>query len=88
MIGTVLKLLLAAFQAWPSIKSVFDEIVSAYVASELGKMKTENSDAIKKVVREHDQRDLEKVLGSPTAGKPSGDAGAVIVDPSQLQLPR
>lgn len=43
-------------------------------------MKKEGREAIRKSLDEHDQRNIEKIIGSPTAGKPSGDPGAVVVD--------
>lgn len=77
---TVVGLILAALKAIPALKDLFDEIASAWVAYSIASMKKELADAIVKATKEHDQRDLEKYIGSPRAGLPSGDKGAEIVD--------
>lgn len=78
MIATIFGTLLAIIKAIPAVKGMIDEFISFYVQNELSNMKKENFDAIRKAMDEHDQRELEKSAGSPTAGLPSGDSGAVI----------
>lgn len=75
---TVLSLLLAIFKAIPSLKSWWDEIVSAYIAQEIINMKKELSSAIQKAAN-GDQRNTETYMGSPRAGLPSGEPGSIIV---------
>jgi hypothetical protein len=75
-----LAALLAIFKAVPMIKSAFEDLISLYVNSQISSMKRENRDAIKKAIEKQDQRDLENIIGSPHAGKPSGHEGTTIVD--------
>lgn len=73
--ANVLAVLLAFFKALPILKTFWDGLVAAYIAREVSKMKKENVEAIRKAVDEHDQREIEKLLGSPKAGLPSGIPG-------------
>jgi UPF0716 family protein affecting phage T7 exclusion len=82
MISTILALL----KAVPIIDSWFQELLSAYITSRISSMKQENKDAIKAAF-EGDQREIEKALGDDKAGKPSGDAGASIIDHVPGELP-
>jgi hypothetical protein len=78
--ATILSLLLAFFKAVPALKSIWDDIVAAYVAQKIATMAQENRDAIAKAISTLDQRPIESELGSITAGKPSGDPGTEIRD--------
>ena len=75
----IFAIILAVIKAIPAIQSFVDSFIVFYTNSEIDKMSASNLAAIKKVLNDKDQRDLEKAIGSPTAGKPSGDAGAVIL---------
>lgn len=75
---TVFGLILAIIKAIPSIKSWWDEFAAWYVEHEIQSMKKELSNAIYEASH-GDQRNLEKYLGSPRAGLPSGEPGSVIV---------
>jgi len=71
-------LILAIIKAVPALKDLFDQFVSWYVDHEIQSMKKELSNAIYKA-SQGDQRNLEKFIGSPRAGLPSGEHGSVIV---------
>ena len=75
---TTFGLILAIIKAIPAIKDFFDQFVSWYVDHEIASMKAELSNAIYKS-SQGDQRNLEKYIGSPRAGLPSGEPGSVIV---------
>lgn len=79
-----LSILLAILKAIPSLKSWWDELTAAYIASEISSMKKENVDAINKAFKSFDQRAIEKALGSSREGVRSGVAGSTIID----DLPR
>lgn len=64
----------------PALKSWFDFFIAEYVKLEVEKMKKEHRDAIKYAIENHDQRPLEKAIGSPKSGKHSGHAGTDVVD--------
>ncbi len=76
----ILKIILALLQAVPSLKSVWDELVAAYIERQIATMKQQNRDAIRKAINEQDQRPIERAIGSPHAGEPSRIPGVVIVD--------
>jgi hypothetical protein len=77
--ASALALLLAIFKAIPALKSLWDELVAAYVQHEITAMNEELSNAIYQASH-GDQRNLEKYIGSPRAGKPSGEPNERIVD--------
>lgn len=79
-IASVIGFLTALFKAFPFLKEWFDELLVAYVNHSIDTMKDENRKALGKALNGRDQRDLEKAIGSPTAGKPSGDPGTIISD--------
>lgn len=72
--------LLAVIRALPIIKGWVDDFVAFYVDRQIAQMKRENLAAIRRVLMEQDQRDLEKVIGSPRAGEVSGDPNTQIRD--------
>jgi hypothetical protein len=75
-----MALLLSLIKAIPALRDIFERLVSLYIQSEISSMKSENLNAVRMAITEHDQRDLEKAIGSPTAGIASGDPGSVIID--------
>jgi hypothetical protein len=77
--------IIAIIKIIPAIKSAFDDLVAFYVRQEIAEMKAGNRAAIKKALEHHDQRDIEKQMGNPNAGGPSGVPGTVIRD--DLRLP-
>lgn len=77
--GWVLAIL-KAIAVIPVLVATFDEFVAWYVESRIAKMKVENREAIKKAIETNDQRPVENVIGSPSAGEPSGIPGSTIVD--------
>lgn len=79
-IATAIGLLTALFKAIPVLKEWFDDLITAYVNHSIDTMRKENREALGKALNGRDQRDLEKAIGSPTAGKPSGDPGTIISD--------
>ena len=46
-----------------------------YVTSQINKLHESDKEAIRKAIYEHDQRDLEKQIGSTRPGEPSGIGG-------------
>lgn len=62
----------AIVKAIPALKDLFDQIVAAYVSSQIQGMKQAHRDGIRKAVQEQDQRDLERAIGNPQAGEHSG----------------
>jgi hypothetical protein len=80
MISTILSIALAVFKAVPILKEVWDQLIALYISREIAAMKQENKDAIRKAMDEHDQRDIEKALGSKRAGEHSGSTDTVVVD--------
>jgi hypothetical protein len=78
--GQLVALLLSIFKAVPALKQLWDQLISAYIATQIETIKKEYREAIRKAIYEHDQRDLESAIGSPQSGKISGIPGAVVVD--------
>jgi len=76
---SVFSAILAVIKAIPALKSWWDEFAAWYVAHEIASMKKELSEAIY-AASKGDQRNLEKFIGSPRAGLPSGEHGSEIVD--------
>ena len=74
----VVSLLLAIFKAVPQLKDLFDKLMVAYLSYQENKIKEEIKDGIKKAIEQHDQRDLEKAMGSTKAGELSGNPNTTI----------
>jgi hypothetical protein len=74
-----LTALIALLKAVPAIKGWWDQLVVWYINREISSMREELQNAIYKISSAKDQRDLEKYLGSPRAGEPSGVSGSEIV---------
>lgn len=75
-----LRLLLALMVAIPTLKEWFDQLVAEYIRSQIETMKAENREAIREAFETHDQRPIEKVIGSEKAGEPSGLPGTEFRD--------
>lgn len=71
---------LAILKAIPILDSWFQSLMAFYIQTTIASMKQENLNAIKTAIQSHDQRPIETALGSSTAGKLSGDAGATVID--------
>lgn len=76
IIGTILAIL----NAIPILDSWFQQLTAAYAQAAIGRMKAENREAIRAALAAHDQREIEKTIGSPKAGEPSGIPGTEIRD--------
>jgi flagellar biosynthesis protein FliP len=83
----VISLLISIFTAVPALKQLWDQIIAAYIATQINTIKEEYKAAIRKAIYEHDQRDLEQAMGSAKSGEASGISGAVIVDDIGLPPP-
>lgn len=59
-------------KAIPVFDSWFQQLAALYVQSAIHSMQKENVDALRKAINEKDQRDLEKAIGNPNHGAPSG----------------
>ena len=75
-----LSAIVAIINLIPQLKAGFEALMAYYVQTQIASIKKEYSDAIRKAIDEHDQRDLERAIGSPRAGLPSGLNGTHIVD--------
>lgn len=76
----IISSIVALARAFPTVDKWLTELEKALGQARLGIWKKENKGDVDKIRTQHDQIDAEKDLGSPTAGKLSGDAGAVVVD--------
>jgi hypothetical protein len=76
----IISLLLALFRAIPILDKWFQTLMVEWFNRSVDKMQTENLAAIKKALSDYDQRELEKAIGNPNAGEPSGNPGSTIVD--------
>jgi len=77
---TVITAIIALLKAIPALKELWDEIAVAWLEWSIRTMKKELQDAVLKAVAEHNQIPLERFIGSPRAGLPSGEHGSEIVD--------
>jgi hypothetical protein len=82
-----IALLTSIFKAVPALKQLWDLFIATYIASQINTFNEETKAAIRKAIYDHDQRDLEKLIGSTKPGKASGVPGAVIVDDIGLLKP-
>lgn len=69
---------ISLIQSIPVLVDLVERFVALYVASRIGSMKKEHREGIKKALAEQDQRDLERAIGSPVAGLPSGVPGTEV----------
>lgn len=72
--------ILIILKAIPALKSLVDTFISWYVQTEIKGFKEDVRAGIRAAVHDHDQRDIEKAIGSTGAGEPSGIAGTEIRD--------
>jgi hypothetical protein len=72
--------IIAIIKAIPIIKEWFDKLWYQYLLIEHDSLLTKNREGVKKLVEKHDQRDIEKQIGSTKVGLPSGHADAVLFD--------
>lgn len=78
--GTAFATILAVLKAIPVLDSWFQQLVALYVSLQISNMKSENRDAVRKALEEHDQRDLEKATGnSQHSGEHSGETSSEII---------
>jgi hypothetical protein len=84
----MIETILAIANAIPIVDGWLQLLVKEYFKQRIESMRKENRDAIIKIGKEYDQRDLEKAIGSPTAGEASQDPGAIIRDPIHSGLPK
>ena len=84
-----MSVVVAILKAIPIVDGFIQAFILIYCRAMVGSWKKENLESLRKILDEHDQRALEKTMGSTTAGKPSGDAGSIIVDapPPGVSLP-
>lgn len=80
----------ALLNAIPIFDKWFQQFMAWYIVQKVAAMDAETVTAIKNAIAKHDQTQIETVLQSNLAGKPTGDGGAVIVDslPGISQLPK
>ena len=71
---------IAIVTAIPKLKDAWDGLLAWYLKKKIDEMRADDREAIRKAVYEHDQRMLEKQIGNPTPGLPSGLPGTIIRD--------
>ena len=76
--AVVFKILLGILDAIPTVRMFYEAFAAYYIRTKITAMQKENRDAIRKAVLEQDQIDLEKALGNPNAGEPSGIDGVIV----------
>lgn len=69
---TVFSAIVAVIGAIPALEAFFQSLMAFYISSQIDKLKAEHLIAIKQAIEGHDQREIEKLMGSEMAGKPSG----------------
>ena len=67
-----------------ALRKAIEAFIVYWTKLNIDRMREENRLALRKALDEKDQRDLEKALGSPKAGLPSGNEGSIILDPNEL----
>ena len=76
----ILSFILGMIKALPIVDKWAERFVTLYINARIDSMRAENFEAIKNAIEKQDQRNIEKAMGNPNAGKASGDAGTSIVD--------
>jgi hypothetical protein len=79
-LGSVFSIIVAIITAIPKVKAFWDQLLAFYVQSKIDDFKEADRAAIRKAIREHDQRDLEKQIGNRRPGEPSRLPGTDIVN--------
>lgn len=77
---TVFASIMSVIKLVPIVDKWVERFVVWYAENQIATMVKENREAMKKAIEAQDQRDLEKVIGNPNAGEPSGTPGTVIRD--------
>lgn len=72
----IILTILAVAKAWPSLNRWLEKLFSAWASANYESMKRENRDVILRAAISFDQREIEHLLGSKSAGKPSGQPGS------------
>ncbi len=72
--------IVAIIKAIPILKGWIDQAVALYLSHSIESMHESDRAAVKKAIYEHDQRDLEKQIGSTKAGKSSDLPGVELRD--------
>lgn len=75
-----MQILIIILKALPALKALVDRFFALYAQQEYRSFQKAVQEGIRKAVDEHDQRDLEKAIGSPKAGLPSGVPGSTFHD--------
>lgn len=73
MAASIISGIVALFRAVPVLDSWFKSLMQAYFEMKLEEHDKNFVEAIRKIVLENDQRNLEHAIGSPNAGKPDQD---------------
>lgn len=71
--------IVAFFKAIPVLDSWLQLFIVWFNENKLASMTAENRDAVIKAAKTYDQRPIEAIIESPTAGQPSGVPGSTIV---------
>jgi hypothetical protein len=75
-------------KAIPILDKWFTLVAVYFVNKSIDNMHKDLLDSLRKALLEKDQRDLEKAIGNPNAGEPSGLPGTVIVDAPPAGVPK
>jgi hypothetical protein len=78
--STVVAFLLAFFKFFPAAKDAWEELYLAYLEKTYESWRKERKDALRNSILTKDQRDFEKAIGNPNAGKPVYERDSEIVD--------
>jgi hypothetical protein len=79
-VAAIISGIFAIAKVFPIIDFWIQNLIIMYVNSRIDKMSAEDRAAIKTAIEKQDQRDLEKVIGNPNPGEPSGIPGTVLKD--------
>ena len=79
---TWISLILAIAKAIPVIDRAIRDLVQAYVQWKIKEGQRDLAEALIKMIETGDQRDLEREIGSPNAGKPAQDQDGVRTRPN------
>jgi hypothetical protein len=71
---------LAIFQAIPILNDWLKQLVALYIQQSIKELHSNDLEAIRKAINDHDQRDLEKQIGNSHPGEPSHLAGTELRD--------
>jgi hypothetical protein len=78
--GAIISSIIAVAKAVPIVQTWLEQLSVAYYTAMYSNFKKENKEACDKAKYEHDQRAIEKQMGSAFAGKPSEEQGTTIDD--------